>query len=69
MKISARNAFTGKVKTVEMGAVNAEVVIEIAPGVEIASILTKKSFEGLGLEQGKEATVFIKASSVMVAVD
>lgn len=69
MKISARNVIKGTVKAVETGAVNAEVVVEIAPGIEIASILTKRSCEGLGLEVGKEASVIIKASSVMVGVD
>ena len=69
MKISARNVFKGTVKSVDTGAVNAEVVVEIAPGIEIASILTKRSCENLGLEVGKEASVIIKASSVMVGVD
>ena len=69
MKISARNVFKGIVKSVDTGAVNAEVVVEVAPGIEIASILTKKSCESLGLEVGKEASVIIKASSVMVGVE
>lgn len=69
MKVSARNVFKGIIKSVEMGAVNAEVIIEIAPGVQISSIITKKSFESLGLKVGKEAYAVIKASSVMVGVD
>jgi molybdopterin-binding protein len=69
MKTSARNMLKGKVKKVELGAVNAEVLIEIAPGIEVVSIITKHSAQNLELEPGKEAYAVIKASNVMVAVD
>lgn len=69
MKLSARNVLKGTVKSFELGAVNAEVVLEIAPGLEITSVITKNSFERLGLEAGKEAYAIIKGSNVMVGVD
>lgn len=69
MKISARNVLKGTVKKIEMGAVNAEVTIEVAPGVEMTAIVTKASAENLGLSQGGDAYAVIKASHVMVAVD
>ncbi|WP_374686483.1 molybdopterin-binding protein [Promineifilum sp.] len=69
MKLSARNVIKGRVKTVTPGAVNVEVVIEIAPGVEVVSIITKASAESLALAPGKEAYAVVKASSVMIAVD
>lgn len=69
MKLSARNVIKGRVKTVTPGAVNVEVVIEISPGVEVVSIITKASAESLGLAPGKEAYAVVKASSVMIAVD
>ncbi|MGG6296390.1 TOBE domain-containing protein [Leptolyngbya sp. AN02str] len=69
MKISARNTFKGTVKTVSVGAVNTEVAIEIAPGLEIVAIITKSSAERLGLAEGKDAYAVIKASDVIVAVD
>ena len=69
MKLSARNVLKGTVKAVTPGAVNVEVVIEIAPGVEVVSIITKSSAESLGLAVGKDAYAVVKASSVMVAVD
>lgn len=68
MKVSARNALKGTVKKVVKGAVNAEVVIEIAPGVEVTSIITMDSVENLGLAEGQEAYAVIKSSDVMVAV-
>jgi len=69
MEISARNAIKGTVKAIEVGAVNTEVVLELAAGVEITSIITKASAERLGLSVGKEAYAVIKASDVIVAID
>ncbi len=69
MKISARNTIKGTIKELEIGTVNAEIVIEVAPGVEITSIITKASAESLGLSQGKEVYAIIKSSNVMVGVD
>ena len=67
MKISARNALRGKVKRVDHGAVNSEVIVELPGGVEIVSIITKYSAEKLELAPGKEVYAVIKASSVMIA--
>jgi molybdopterin-binding protein len=69
MKISARNILKGTVKSVEHGAVNSEVVIQLPGGQEIVSIITKSSAETLGLSAGKEAYAVIKASEVMIATD
>ena len=69
MKISARNVLKGKVKTIIAGAVNAEVVIELAGGETITSIISMSSVKGLELLEGKEVYGIIKASNVMVAID
>jgi molybdopterin-binding protein len=69
MKISARNVLKGKVVRVTSGAINAEIVIELAGGDQIISIITKESAEKLGLAKGKEVYAVIKASNVMVAID
>jgi molybdopterin-binding protein len=68
MKISARNLLKGKVKEITLGAVNAEVVLELPDGQEMVSIITKRSVENLGLEVGKEVYAVIKSSDVMIAV-
>ncbi|HNS14572.1 MAG TPA: TOBE domain-containing protein [Syntrophorhabdaceae bacterium] len=52
MKLSARNVLKGKVKSVTLGAVNAEIVIEIPGGATVVSVITKASAEGLGLSVG-----------------
>lgn len=69
MKISARNILKGKIKQVNPGAVNTEVIIELPGGAQITSIITKTSAERLGLAVGKEAYAIVKASSVMIGVD
>jgi len=69
MEISARNSLKGTIKQVEIGAVNAEVTVEVAPGVQVVAIITKTSAEKLGLAAGKTAYAVVKASDVMLAVD
>lgn len=69
MKLSARNLIPGKVKEVIVGMVNAEIVIEIAPGVDVVSVITKNSVERMGLKVGDEVQAMVKATSVMVAKD
>ncbi len=69
MKLSARNVLKGIVKSVEHGAVNSEVVIQLPGGQEIVSIITKSSAESLRLSVGKDAYAVIKASEVMIATE
>ena len=69
MKISARNTIKGTVKHVVQGAVNSEVVLSVAPGIEIVAMISARSAKALKLKKGKKAYAVIKASSVMVAVD
>ena len=69
MRISARNIVNGTVKNVVKGPVSAEVVLSIAPGLEIVAVISAGSAKTLKLKKGKKAYAVIKASSVMVAVD
>ncbi|RJP66269.1 MAG: hypothetical protein C4532_16425 [Candidatus Abyssobacteria bacterium SURF_17] len=69
MKVSARNLLKGKVSKVTMGAVNAEVEVELGDGQKVISIITINSVKKLGLEVGKQVYAMIKASSVMIAVE
>ncbi len=67
MKTSARNAYAGTVKSVHDGAVNAEVVLTIADGIDLVAIVTRESVETLGLAPGRPATALIKSSFVILA--
>ena len=66
--LSARNVLRGKIVRIENGAVNSEVGIEIAAGIEITASITKASAERMSLRPGGEAFAVIKASSVIVGV-
>ena len=69
MKLSARNTLKGKVAKVDIGAVNAEITVELTGGDEVVSIITKESAQTLGLEEGLEVYAVIKATNVMIGVE
>jgi molybdopterin-binding protein len=66
MEISARNQIPGTVKSVKLGAVMAEVIIDVN-GLEIVAAITRASAEGLGLKVGDQVKAVMKATEVMVA--
>ena len=65
MEISARNQLQGTVKTVTLGTVMAEVVVDIGGG-EIVAAITRGSAEHLNLQAGDAVTVIIKATEVLI---
>jgi len=67
MQLSARNLIPGTVKELTIGLVNAEVVIEVAPGVEVVSVITKNSVERMNITVGDKVSAMVKATSVMIA--
>jgi len=69
MQLSARNQIVGTVQSIKQDDVMAEVVIKMAEGVELVSTITTSSAQRLGLEVGKQVTVIIKSTDVMVAAD
>ena len=65
MKLSARNQLKGTVVSVERGAVNGVVKIEVAPGMVITSSITNAAIDELGLAPGVDADVVIRVSNVI----
>jgi molybdopterin-binding protein len=65
MDTSARNQIDAKVKSLTLGAVMAEVVMDVG-GVEIVAAITKDSAERLNLTEGASVVAVIKATDVMV---
>lgn len=65
MELSARNRLTGIIKSVEQGAVMAEVVIDVG-GQEVVAAITVGSVERLALQPGDEVTAIIKSTDVIV---
>lgn len=68
IRLSARNCLQGKVLSVTDGAVNAEVVLELAGGSKVYSIVTREAVTELGLAPGVSATAVIKASHIILGV-
>ncbi len=66
--LSARNQLRGKVKSVKLGNVMAEVVLDIG-GQELVAVITRGSAEQMKLAVGDSARAVVKATSVMVAKD
>ena len=59
MQLSARNQLNGKVTGVELGAVMANVKIEISEPNVITAVITKESAEKLGLKEGDDVAAII----------
>ena len=69
MIISARNQLKGKVKSVILGKVMAEVVLELNTGEELVSAITRNSAESLKLEVGQEVVAIIKSTEVIIGIN
>ena len=66
MELSARNQLAGKVKSLSIGTIMAEVTVDVG-GHDIVAAITRSSVERLALAEGDEVTVVIKATEVMLA--
>lgn len=64
---SARNQLTGAVSAIKIGAVNAEVDIQVTPDLHVTAIITNESADNMALVVGKSVTALFKASSVILA--
>ena len=69
MRISARNQIKGTVIEVKKGATTSHVRVDIGNGQIITSLITNEAVDDLGIKAGGKATVVVKASDVMIAVD
>ena len=66
MKLSARNQLEGKITNVELGAVMANIKIEISEHNTITAVITKESAEKLGLAEGDDVCAIIKSTEVII---
>jgi len=66
LRTSARNALRGTVARIGAGAVTVEVTLSLGDGVEIVSVITRRSADELGLTVGKPAIALIKSSFVRI---
>ena len=66
--LSARNQLPAVIKSVKLGNVMAEVVMDVN-GSDIVSSITRGSAEALKLQPGDRVTAIIKATEVIVEKD
>ncbi len=66
LRFSARNQLKAKVKSVKLGSVMAEVIVELADGQQIVSAITRTSAESLNLKEGDDVVAIIKSTEVMI---
>ena len=67
-ELSARNRFSGIIRSVEVDGVMGIVELECGPN-RVSAVITRDAIEELGLAPGVEATAMVKATSVMVIRD
>jgi molybdopterin-binding protein len=65
LELSTRNQLPGTVKSIVLGGIMAEVVVDV-DGHELVAVITRGSAESLGLSEGDAVTVLIKATEVML---
>lgn len=65
MELSTRNQLPGTVTRITLGSVLAEVVVDV-DGHEVVSAITRHAVERMGLGEGDEVVVLIKATEVMI---
>jgi molybdate transport system regulatory protein len=68
VETSARDQLRGTVKGVTIGAVMAEVVVDVN-GIDVVAAITKDSAERLALATGKPVIAIIKATDVMIGTE
>ncbi|SDA39852.1 TOBE domain-containing protein [Methanobrevibacter millerae] len=66
MELSARNQLKGKVANVDLGAVMANIKIEVTEPSVITAVITKESAERLGLAEGDDVVALIKSTEVII---
>ncbi|MBS0321416.1 MAG: TOBE domain-containing protein [Proteobacteria bacterium] len=67
-RLSAENRLDGNVARIVPGAVNGEVAVVTAQGLEVVAIASHSALRGLDLAPGKAVSVLIKPSDVVLAV-
>jgi molybdopterin-binding protein len=67
MELSARNQIPGRVTSIKLDGLMAEVTLDIGGGRQLVSTITRASAERLALKAGDDVTAIIKASEILVA--
>ena len=69
MKTGARNELVGKVVEIKKGNLMALVKVMVPAEAKMASVMTIESLENLGIKEGDEVEVVVKAVNVLLIKD
>lgn len=69
LRTSAGNQFRGRIKSIERGALNSTLILDLGRGLEIVATLSSESVEEMQLSPGNEAMALIKSSFVLLSPD
>lgn len=65
MKVGARNKIKGKVSSIKSDAIMSLVKFDVNEPCSMASVLTTESLEELGIKDGDEVELIVKAIHVL----
>ena len=66
MKYGARNQLTGRVMEIKKGTVMGQIRLDIPAGSVMGSVMTLDSIDELGLKEGDNVKIVVKAVNVLL---
>jgi molybdopterin-binding protein len=66
MKYGAKNQLIGTVKDIKRGTVMSQVNLDIPAGSSMSSVLTLEALDDLGIAEGDQVRVVVKAVNVLL---
>ncbi len=67
IKCSADNILNGTVQSISIGEINTEYIVQVSDGTEVCAIVTTKSCNHLGLNEGDSVWVMFNSFSVLLS--
>ncbi|MGA2878435.1 MAG: TOBE domain-containing protein [Bryobacteraceae bacterium] len=68
MALSARNQLPGTVEDIQIGDIEARVVVKVGNNL-VESVITRSSAEELGLKKGDSVRAVVKSTEVVIQKD
>lgn len=68
MELSARNQLPATVKSIRLGTIMAEIILELDGDAELTAAITRGSVERLDLKPGQRVVGVVKATEVMIGL-
>jgi molybdate transport system regulatory protein len=66
MKVGTRNRLEGKVTQIKCGTVMCLVTVGVPGGAEMESVVTRESFEAMGVKNGDTVQMAVSALNVLL---